>query len=93
MLNSQILIVDNKTIFQKVKIENTLEFMELLKNFEILHNDILIRDVLYFKFYSDKGIIMVPEGTYLYINTSTKKFVIGQEDMFDILGISALEKK
>lgn len=78
-------IVVNKSIIDKVKTENCIEFFEYLKLHNIKCALKFIDGYTYFKFYTNEGIVIVPEDSYIFINTSTKSYTVGYNCTFDII--------
>lgn len=85
MLQKTTFVINDKTTIAKVQIINDKYFFEYIKKMSIQVETLFINGELFFKFYTDNGIIIVPEGAYLYINISTKKFSVGYDCTFYII--------
>ena len=85
MKNYQRIIIDDKTIYLKKKITNTGDFFKFAKENNVSVQIILIRGYIHFKFYDAGTIITMPDDNmYLFVNNSTKQYIIGKENILEM---------
>ena len=72
------IVVDNKNIIKVIKLTDN-DLNKELKHFNIQYTTIFIEGYMYYKFYCDGGVVIVPEEASVFVNTSTKKFIVGYD--------------